>query len=245
MIFLLALQFLTRFPVKLRVPFDERDLARSMACFPAVGLMLGASAAGVHVLLSFALSPQTCDLLSIAYIVAITGNMHLDGLMDTADGLFSGKPRDRMLEIMKDSRVGSHGVAAGILVLLFKFVLLGQLSREDKLLSLVLVPAFGRWAQVYAAAAHPYARPGGGTGGFTDHVGTREILWASVTILAALVILLGVRGVVPAGAVLLCTVGLGRYAAGKIGGMTGDTFGAISECIEVLGLVVLQIAFKL
>ncbi|MFZ5632646.1 MAG: adenosylcobinamide-GDP ribazoletransferase [Bacillota bacterium] len=243
--FLLALQFLTRIPLNLRGTFEDRDLARAMAWFPAIGLLLGTSAAGLHVALSPALAPPVCDLFAIAFLVAATGNMHGDGLMDAADGLFSGKPRERMLELMKDSRVGSHGVAAGILVLLSKFVLLGQLSREDKIISLVLVPAMGRWAQVYAAAGHHYVRPGGGTGGFVNHVGTREIFWASLTVLAAVVLLLGAKGGVLAGAVLLGTAALGRYISGKIGGMTGDTLGAINECVEVLGLVALQIVFKL
>lgn len=238
---LLALQFLTRIPVTVRSPVQERDMAGSMAYFPLIGLLLGALAAGANTLLSTLFSPPVSDLFSIVFLVLITGNMHTDGLMDAADGLFSGKPAERALEIMKDSRVGSHGVTAGVLVLLSKFVLLWQLPQEAKAAALVLFPALGRWSQVYAAAAHPYARPGGGTGGFTEHVGTRQVLLASAITLAAAAVLLGPKGAVPAFAALLGTMALGRFITRKIGGMTGDTLGAINESVEVLALFSLHI----
>ncbi|MFZ5648901.1 MAG: adenosylcobinamide-GDP ribazoletransferase [Bacillota bacterium] len=243
--FLLALQFLTRIPVTVRGPVRDSDMAGSMACFPLIGLLLGSLAAGVNVLLSLFLAPPVCDFFSIALLVLITGNMHTDGLMDAADGLFSGKPGERALEIMKDSRVGSHGVTAGVLVLLSKFILLWQLPQDAKAISLILFPALGRWSQVYAAAVHPYARPGGGTGGFTDHVGTREVMVASAFTLAAVAVPLGLKGAVPAAAALLGTIALGRFISRKIGGMTGDTLGAISECTEVLALLSMHIVYIL
>lgn len=239
--FLLALQFLTRVPLTLRGPIEESDLAGAMAYFPVIGLILGASAAGLYTLLSLILASPVCDFFAIAFLVVITGNMHGDGLMDAADGLFSDKPRERILEIMKDSRVGSHGDTAGTLVLVSKFVLLGQLPGEAKILSLVLVPAMGRWAQVYAATVHPYARIYGGTGNFIQQVGNREIFWSSLTVLVTVALLLGLKGSILAGTVFIGTAGLGWYISRKIGGMTGDVLGAMNECIEVLTLVTLQI----
>src|SRR5689334_10415915 len=115
---LLALQFLTRIPVTIRGDVSAEDMARSMALFPLVGLLIGALAAGLHTLASFAFAPSVCDLIAIIFVIAITGNLHGDGLMDTADGFFSGKPRERMLEIMHDSRAGAHGVMAGACLLL-------------------------------------------------------------------------------------------------------------------------------
>lgn len=241
--FLIALQFLTRVPVTIRKTVESVNIARAMAYFPLVGLLIGISAAVVHFLLSYVLAPQVCDLVAIAFMVIVTGNMHGDGLMDTADGIYSGRPRERILEIMRDSCVGSHGVMAGVLVLLAKFVLLGQLPPEVKQFALILTPAMGRWAQVYGATVYPYARTGGGTGGFTDHVGRREIFWASLTALAAAVLLFGLWGGILAGAVLVGTAAIGRYIAAKIGGMTGDTLGAMSEMTEVLSLFVVQFLF--
>jgi len=126
-------------------------------------------------------APPVCDLFSIIFLIVITGNMHLDGLMDAADGFFSGKPRSRILEIMKDSRVGAHGVIAGNLVVLLKFVLLTQIPREMIVPALIVMPVLGRWSQVYGAKVYSYARVGSGTGSFTEYVGWWEIIGATVT----------------------------------------------------------------
>lgn len=241
--FLIALQFLTRVPVTIRKTVESKNMARAMAYFPFIGLLIGLCTAALHFLLSYVLASPVCDLIAIAFMVIVTGNMHGDGLMDTADGIYSGRPRERILEIMRDSCVGSHGVMAGVLVLLAKFVLLGQLAPHVKEFTLVLVPAVGRWAQVYGATVYPYARTGGGTGGFTDQVGRREIFWASLTVLVAAGMLFRLQGGILAAAVLIGTACLGRYIAAKIGGMTGDTLGAMSELTEVMALFVIQFIF--
>ncbi len=218
-----------------------KNIARSMAYFPAVGLLLGIFIAALHALLSMVLPGSVCDLIVIAAMVMITGNMHGDGLMDTADGIYSGKPPEGVLEIMRDSRVGSHGVIAGTLVLLARFILLGQMPPEAKWMVLIFMPAVGRWAQVYCAAVYPYARTGGGTGGFADYVGIREVLWASLTVLASGVFLFHLKSGILAAAVYAGTAAIGRYISRKIGGMTGDTLGAVNELAEVLALVILLI----
>lgn len=255
--FLLALQFLTRIPVTVRGAVTDEAKARSMAYFPLVGLLLGAAAAAVYTLASFVLPAAVNNLVVITFLVLVTGNMHGDGLMDAADGLFSGRQREGMLEIMKDSRVGSHGVMAGLLSVLFKLVLLGQFPVwADKAAALIVAAVLGRWALVYSAAMYPYARTGGGTGIFTAGVGRRELAWASLTALAATVLLFGiaggladiifqegalagtVKGMVLAAAALSGAAALSRYISGRLGGMTGDTYGAVNECIEVLALTV-------
>lgn len=261
--FILALQFLTAIPVSIRGRVEDRNLARSMAYYPLVGLILGIIAALMYALISLKLPGPVSNLAVIVLMVMITGNLHLDGLMDTVDGIYSGRPRERILEIMKDSRVGSHGVVAGVLTLLAKYTLLWQIPHQTMLFTLVIVPALGRWSQVYGSAMFSYARAEGGTGTFTDMVGKRELFWSSVTVLAAIVIgfLLQsgfltvavlnkevvvtalVRSGALAGTVFVCTAGLGRYISGKLGGLTGDTYGAINECVEVVSLLALLIIF--
>lgn len=255
--FLLALQFLTRIPVTVRETVTDETIARSMAYFPLVGLLLGVAATAVYALSSLILPAAVSNLIVISLLVVVTGNMHGDGLMDTADGLFSGRQREGMLEVMKDSRVGSHGVMAGILSVLFKLVLLGQFPVGlDKAAALIMVPTLGRWAQVYSGAVFPYARTAGGIGMFTAKVGRRELFWASATALLTTVLLLGmtygltetvssegaltgaVKGFVLAAAVFAGTSALGRYISGRLGGLTGDTYGAVNECMEVLALTV-------
>jgi len=251
--FLLALQFLTRIPVVARGNVDETRVARSMAYFPLVGLLLGLAAAALEYVLSLWLKPPVCDLTAIVFLILITGNLHGDALMDSADGIFSGRPRERMLEIMRDSRVGSHGMIAGVLLVVSKLVLLGQLPFVLKLPALILMPALGRWDQVFCAAVYSYARSGSGTGSFTDRVDCREIAWASLTVLGALGVLVylgltervdnlpGVGQLLLLTAVILVwTVAISRYMARKIGGMTGDTLGATSELVEIATLFVFQ-----
>jgi len=212
-------------------------MARSMAFFSLVGLLIGAAAAGIHVLVSLVLAVPAADFLALAFLVFITGNMHADGLMDAADGLFSGRPRERMLEIMRDSRVGSHGVMAGILDILAKFILLGQIPAGRQGVVLILAVALGRWAQVYGAAQYPYARSTGGAGSFTVHVGYRELLINSLTVLVPAWFLFKLAGLAICGTVFVGTAMLDWYIAKKIGGMTGDTLGAASECAEVLTML--------
>jgi adenosylcobinamide-GDP ribazoletransferase len=257
--FLLALQFLTRIPVKINGQVDDKAMAESMSWYPVVGFLLGGISAALFKTLSLFLPTRVCDLAVLVFIVFITGNIHIDGLMDTADGIFSGRPRERMLEIMKDSRVGSHGVMAGVLAILAKFILLGELRPEDKLMALIIFPMLGRWSQAYCTAVYPYARPEGGTGGFTEHVGISQALWASLATDAGVFALLGshyglfsrdwslvigtvlITWVIISLTAIAVTALLGRYISGKLGGMTGDTFGAVNECIEVMILLVMVI----
>lgn len=236
---LIALQFLTKVPITVPV-FTPHRLGRAMAYFPAIGLLLGGLAAAIHTLSSLALATPVCDLIALAFLIMITGNMHGDGLMDTADGLFSGKPREGMLEVMRDSRVGSHGATAGFMALLAKFVLLGQVPLAYKSLALILMTTLSRWAQVFGAARYPYVRPGTGTAFFTNYVGKREIFMASGFTLAAVLLALGWKGAILAGTVLAGTAALAGYIARRLGGITGDTLGALNESIEVLLLVTLQ-----
>jgi adenosylcobinamide-GDP ribazoletransferase len=236
----IALQFLTRVPITVRGGVSTENMARSMACFPLIGLLLGASAALVHFLASYVFAGSVCDLIAVVFLLVITGNMHGDGLMDTADGFFSGKPRERILEIMHDSRVGAHGVIAGVCLVLAKFVLLGQIPAPLKGTALIMVPVLGRWVQVYAATLYPYVSGGGGTGSFASSVGLREIVLASAFTLGSAVLLLGpLRGIGAAGSALAATVLLAQFANRRIGGITGDVLGALNECAEVSGLLFL------
>jgi adenosylcobinamide-GDP ribazoletransferase len=237
---LIALQFLTRIPITLTGGVSAEDMARSMAFFPLIGLLLGTLAALLHFLASFALAPSVCDLLAILFLTVVTGNMHGDGLMDTADGFFSGKPRERILEIMHDSRVGAHGVMAGAGLLLAKFVLLGQVPTPLKGLALVVVPVLGRWAQVYGATMDPYVSGSSGTGFFVNQLGRREIGLASAFTLSAAMLLLGpLRGLGAAGSAFVAAILVAQFSKRRIGGVTGDVLGAMNEFAELAGLLFL------
>ncbi|MDD2497634.1 MAG: adenosylcobinamide-GDP ribazoletransferase, partial [Desulfitobacteriaceae bacterium] len=106
---IIALTFLTRIPIKINFTYDEKDLGRTSRYFPLVGLIIGLLVAGVAYVFG-GIDRQLGAVAAILTGVILTGGLHLDGFMDTADGIFSARKRDKMLEIMKDSRVGAHGV---------------------------------------------------------------------------------------------------------------------------------------
>ncbi len=238
--FQLALQFLTKAPIAAAQTVDDKVMARSMAYFSLVGLLLGVAAAGIYYVFGLWFSSTVAILGAIIFTIFATGNLHGDGLMDAADGIFSGRPRERMLEIMKDSRVGSHGVMAGVLVVLMRFVLLGEMGSTAIMMALVLAPTLGRWAQVYGAARYTYVRANGaGIGSFTDHVGWRELALNSIVAIIVGLALFKVSGLIVLGVALIGTILFFEFIKSKLGGITGDTLGAANESIEILALLVM------
>lgn len=237
--FLLALQLLTRIPVPGGAPPTAAEAARAPAAYPLVGLVVGAAAAVCHsIAVAVGWSPPVVGVGTALAWVFITGNLHLDGLMDTADALGSGKDREGMLAIMRDSRVGSFGVVAGIGAFALKATLISELSPSAAGV-LPAAAALGRWAIVYGAARCRYPRAQGMGQGIIGHVERKTFLVASAAAVGAALILL------PSGVALAALVGAGaaawagaRFLAGKLGGLTGDTLGALCEGTEIVVLAV-------
>ncbi|MCM3268227.1 adenosylcobinamide-GDP ribazoletransferase [Paenibacillus elgii] len=258
-----AFQFLTRLPVPVKLDYNDALFRRSVVFYPFVGLVLGLITAAAGLLLTSVLPPLPAAALLLGIWVLLTGALHLDGLMDTADGILSHRSRERMLEIMKDSRVGAMGVIAAVLVLLLKWSLLTELllaaatgGRVKLWLLLLLVPLWSRWYMVVAIACWPYARQAGsGMGGFFRGVGAGHAagsglvgLLLSLGVVAAgeafggltlpfwhMVGIIGILLAVTVGAGVLMSVSIHR----KLGGLTGDTYGAMNELLEAALLLVL------
>lgn len=257
--FIIALQFLTWFTVR-NVEIDDDSFARSLRFYPLVGLVIGAVLAGVFLLGSLFLPPGVTAVLLLAAGVLISGGLHLDGFMDTMDGLFSGRSRERVLEIMKDSRVGAHSVIALVLLFLLKYSLYagligtvawtaaetagisgitsGKTAMLELLGVLLAAPLVGRWGITWAICRYPYARQSGLGSVYGGRVGAGDLVLVTVYTLLLLLGLLQLRGVVVAGAALLFTLGFCRLVSGRLGGMTGDTYGAVCELLEVVVLLV-------
>ncbi len=231
----MALQFLTRFYVY-HGEFDEQAYGRAPVFFPLVGFFLGAAWMALYFGLSPFFPPAVTAALLVLGMVVFSGGLHLDGFMDTMDGILSGRSREKMLEIMRDSRVGAFGVLSLVCLLLLKFALLFSLPREVLPRLLLIVPAISRWGMVYAIARFPYARPQGLGLLQVRYTRGRELGLASL-------FTLGVSGLGgPAGLVLLflslvLVHRLGQYLTGRLGGLTGDTYGAINEILEVFLLL--------
>ncbi len=214
-------------------------LGRAMAFYPLVGLGIGGLlAAGAAILdrldgmPGFTLLRAT--LLLVAW-VGITGGLHLDGWGDACDALLSAVDRERRLEILRDPRMGSFGVIGIVLLLLVK---LAGLQMASDTAPLLLAPTLGRWAIVLAAAGWPSARPGGMGDRFRQGLHRWHVAWATLTALAVAA-WFRLDGVIALMAALVTGWALARFAAGRLGGLTGDIYGAIAEGVEAIVLVTL------
>ncbi len=239
--FLRAIGLLTILPV--RVPADDSTPpGRTMAFYPLVGVLIGGLLAGLGWLLHLAglarAAPLLPAVLVLAAWAALTGALHLDGWADCCDALFVPVSRERRLEIMKDPRLGGFGAVGLILLLLVKLAALqGIMAGPHALPALIAIPALARWAAVIAAKAYPSARPGGMGDFFRRGLGRRELDIATVIAALAAAGLL-CRGPIlwaAAGLALLAMAGLARA---RLGGLTGDVYGAIIELAETGALVV-------
>ncbi|MGL4238768.1 adenosylcobinamide-GDP ribazoletransferase [Tabrizicola sp.] len=230
-----AFALLTRLPM----PNHRGTGAGSAWAWPLVGAVLGALAAGVASLgLWLGVTAGVTAVLVIAALVLLTGGLHEDGLSDTADGLFGGWTRERRLAIMKDSRVGSYGALALVLVTLARWSALLPLVFEGHWAALVATGALSRAPMVLIMAVLPNAR-GEGLSHATGRPSLRVAL-VGMSMAVAISILLAGWATLPmllaAGAVTLL---LALSALRRIGGQTGDILGASQQLAEVACLAVL------
>lgn len=231
-----AFSFLTRLPIP-AAAVAERDLGRGVIWFPLVGAAMGAVWVGVARGLQGHLAPGPLAVLLVALLAAMSGGLHLDGVADTFDALGGGRgDRTRMLDIMRDSRIGAHGAAALFLVLAGKiFAVLDLLARGD-LFPLFAAPVLARLAVVPLLVCFRYARPAGLGSPFRAHARAWHVV-AALPLPLALCVWAGPSMLVPGGAAvtaaLACALALNRH----LDGLTGDVYGAAIELAEVAFLV--------
>lgn len=246
----LALQFLTRVPVR-TASFEPAELNRCARWFPLVGALVGGFGAGIFLLAAAWWPLPVAVLLSMAATVWLTGGFHEDGLADTCDGLGGAVTRERALEIMKDSRLGSYGALGLVLTLALKTALLLALAQDAPLraaLAMVLAHAVSRAAAVGLMATLPYA-------GDIEHakakplaqrVTTAELLvgFGTTAVLAvASGPLLGWPSLALAlGLAAFVTAWIARWLRRRLGGFTGDALGATQQWCEAAVLLGLAAA---
>lgn len=242
-LFLLAVQFLTRVPVPRDLPFSDDLLIRATKYYPLVGACVGL-ACGAVLWLAALLWPQpVAVLLSMAFSLRLTGAFHEDGLADAADGLGGGLTRDRALEIMRDSRIGTYGAVTLGTALALKAALLMAMTPGQAVLALVAGHALGRMAAVHVIATTPYARDVGAkfTVPTVTDDGYRVALATTLVVTAALV--LGAGMPQAATAMVMCIAVAQAFrlvVVRKLGGYTGDCLGGTQQLGELgvyLGLV--------
>ena len=243
--FILMLQFMTRIPVKINVRAERKDFAKGLVIAPVVGLVVGLLIAGLHFLLGFLLPSLANAVLTMAFYVFLTGGLHLDGLGDTADGLFSNRPKDRILEIMKDSRVGTNAVLAVVIVLLLNISLVSSLE-SSAFSILLLMPAAGRIGSLVASGVSGYAGTSDGPGRWcVELCGWREVLAGSIISVVIFVAVSGVYGLVFMLLAMLSAFILAKSLGKKLGGVTGDILGAVCELNQTIFLILSVILTRL
>ena len=237
--FLAALQLLTCLPFPDRLRTEPRHLAASTGWFGAVGLIVGLLLAGFDASLAALFASPLRDALVVVAAVALSGALHLDGLMDTCDGLFSATEPARRLEIMRDSHVGTFGVVAGGLVLLGKLAALASLNGVPRWAAIVVMATLGRWAMSLAIVLFPSARKEGL--GSLVKSGARPLDLGLASLFAIVVAYagLGVAGLAAVPIVGLIVVLMARQILRRLPGLTGDTYGALGEVAEVATLALL------
>ncbi|UNK17576.1 adenosylcobinamide-GDP ribazoletransferase [Paenibacillus sp. N3/727] len=252
-----AFQFLSRFPVNANIDYSPTLFRQSVKFYPFVGATIGLVVWGGAAGFTYLLPPLPAAVLTLILWVGLTGGLHLDGWMDTADGILSYRSREQMLDIMKDSRVGAMGVLASTLLLMLKLSLIYSLLINGfNYLGLLLLPLiWSRWFMVHAMATWPMARGKDGLAGKFNGLDKGQI-WA------ALIIAIVLSGVAASIAPLIymdnhslrlallgfITLPLAAWGAGTwlarrlsatLGGLTGDTYGALNELLEVVALLML------
>lgn len=240
-----AIQFLTRLPTPQLKSFDPAWIQASARYYPLVGLMVGGVAAAVLYGASLIVTPWIAAILAVAVSMALTGCFHEDGLADTADGIGGGSTRERKLEIMKDSRLGTYGASVLFLNLGLRIACLAALVGASPWMAVVAMlcaQGFGRSAAVMAMAIMPYGgNPGMAKEGNPDrtsalNVGIALLIGAVPFVLLTPVLAMGALGLG------LFTAAIPAWLGWKhLGGRTGDVLGAVEQAFEIGCLLALSL----
>jgi len=237
--FLDALRFLTVIPIPWRREVSPEELGRSAIYFPLVGLVLGLFLVGWHWLLGLFFPRAVADVLVMVTLVILTGALHLDGFIDTFDGIAGHKSAEDRWRVMHDSRAGGIGVVAVACLLLVKYVSLYNLPDSLLGMALVLMPVLGRWAMTYTIFAYPYARPTGLGASFKHGTGWLRLTIATIITFVVVVVLRQVTGLAVMLGIWIIVVAMAAFFNRKFSGLTGDTYGAINELAEVFVLILI------
>jgi len=235
--FIEAFRFLTIIPMPAKKEPEVADLGRSLSFFPLIGLALGAFLWLIYYLCSFVFASNIILALVIITLVIMTGAHHVDGLMDTFDGLSAGKTKKKRLAIMADTRVGSFGITAAILVFILKYA---ALSSDPMIIqTLLLMPVLSRWMMVGAMFSFNSARDSGMGFSFKQGANWQRFTAATMITVIISIVVFDWRALILMAALWIIVYLLALFFRSRFGGLTGDNYGAINEISEVLVVLLL------
>ena len=242
--FLLTVGFMTRIPINVDLgEVKDEDMHKGFLYYPVVGLIIGLIDMAVYLLVSLILPPIMGIIFALLANFCVTGAFHLDGLSDTADGIYSARTRERMLEIMKDSRIGTNGGIAMCFDIMLKVCGLASFETSHIPLMILMMPIAGKMVQGAIVYKAIYPRKNG-IGIYVGTVSLSTVIGTMILGLAAMIAAYGFWGIL----IFVILFGFAYlfriYITGKIGGITGDVMGAGSELSEVLLLLLLLVIVR-
>ena len=252
--FIGILQFLTRIPIRVNIGFDE-EFHKTMYYFPLVGFVLGTLYFIIGLVSSFLFDSYITSINILIATVILTGGLHLDGVGDTFDGIYSYRDKEKILEIMKDSRLGTNAMLSILFLILIKLGLTYSIVQSGQLYNLIFMPVFARMAIVVACYKSVTPRKNGMGNVFIGKPSLRMILTGIVyTVILAIIIgiflfnlnsldLAKVIAFIPI--MIILSRLFVRYIYSKIDGITGDILGCTTELMEVIYLIYIYLIFGL
>ena len=240
--FVAALQFLTITPPLVHRLFSDKELGASIAYFPVVGMLLGLLLAGVNVILGWLFPVEIATVMTLSTWIVLTGAIHMDGFLDSCDGLWGGRTSDERLSIMRDHRVGSYAVIGGILLILLKYVAIARLAHPAA--AIVVACVVGRWLICWAILWFPYGRAQGLGKVMKDNARQEYGKWATAFVLVTVFCVSGFWGLTAIAVAAFVGFLVVRFSMTRLPGLTGDIYGTICELGEATVLVVWTVCEK-
>lgn len=239
--FLLMLQLLTRVPINKALPCEMDDFKNGANFFALIGLLIGLCQYALFSVLSRVISINFTAIAIIIFEILITGALHLDGFGDTCDGFFAFKGRDKIIEIMKDSRIGTFGCIGIVLNLLIKYEGYSLLLNKSNPLIILLIPILGRFSIILLSYIGRAAKEKGSGNLFINTVTLRELIVNAIFVLAAGFFMGFIfQTIVLLVSAVIITVLFNMLCNSKINGITGDSLGANNELAAMLSLIILS-----
>lgn len=235
---ILLIQFLTRIPININLSVTREDLSKSIIYFPIVGYIIGMFLALFYKFSIFYFDKIIIAFLVIIIEIIITGGLHIDGLSDTVDGIYSGREKEKIIEIMKDPNVGAFGVLSIIILVIFKFLLIYKID-NNLFIILLMMPVFSRFCSVFSSRIGNYPKKDGLGNIFIGQVNNYQLLISFIFTLPLLYLnfLIYIAFIIN----IIFTYFFVKYITKKIDGITGDTLGAMVEVNELLFLLIIYI----
>ncbi|MCT8978164.1 adenosylcobinamide-GDP ribazoletransferase [Clostridium sp. CX1] len=241
---LLMVQFLTRIPVNLNLPCEKEDFKRGAIFLPVVGFIIGAIQWGIYELFIRILPLEPTIVIILLAGIIVTGALHLDGLGDTCDGFFAFKGNDRIIEIMKDSRIGSYACIAVIFDLLFKYALFSSIAPSFPI-GIIVVPIISRFTTVFIITIGKNAKKTGSGNLFVENVGKLQLFISFLLTTGILILMMNaIHVIILLFAGVVFTAIFNEFSKSKIGGITGDILGANNELVEILTLILIAVILR-